>query len=548
MTCIVNTKLSSNRDTPRLWLEGAKMAREGFYPGMRYDLKLEQGKMQILPNDDGKYTVSTRKRNGSEFPLVDVTRKDLADIFAGVELLRVLIRNKSIIVTPHHQQLRVKEREERFLNKLRNGESLAVCSMFHGGGVLDSAIHEGLQDVGVASHVAVAVEIDGDYLDSSLVNNSQLWDKSSIVVEAPIQSVNLKSGSDFSVDISIAGIPCTGASRAGRTKGKLAHAESHPEAGAMFYSVLKFFEQQNPVIGIIENVPEYSHTSSMEVIRSVLDTLGYTLQERVLEGNEFGALENRKRLCVVAISKGLADYFDLAAVMPIRKKEESISQILEDISPDSDRFKTYSYLSAKEQRDRADGKGFSRQMLLGSEGSCNTLNRTYHKGQSTGVFVVHPTNPDLSRLLTPIEHCRAKGIPESLIAGLSDTKAHEVLGQAVIYPAFQAVARSLGRSMWNMAGVVTVQVEVVDTTENFIGGDDIHSGVAIVSTTTGEVSASPADAKRERDVFVLDDAISVVSNDVGPELDQFNFDTLPVGFSEQGRPRLNHNQLSLLGL
>lgn len=40
----------------------------------------------------------------------------------------------------------------------------------------------------------------------------------------------------------------------------------------------------------------------------------------------------------------------------------------------------------------------------------------------------------LERLLTVAEHARVKLIPESLVSGLSDTIAHQGLGQSVLLP------------------------------------------------------------------------------------------------------------------
>ncbi|MEC6096371.1 hypothetical protein [Enterobacter hormaechei] len=76
-------------------------------------------------------------------PIIDLTVQELATVFDGVEMLRVFIRNGAIVISAHHQQERVIERVNRLISKLENGESLSVCSLFHGGGVLDKAIHAG---------------------------------------------------------------------------------------------------------------------------------------------------------------------------------------------------------------------------------------------------------------------------------------------------------------------------------------------------------------------------------------------------------------------
>ena len=171
--------------------------------------------------------------------------------------------------------------------------------------------------------------MESKYLDSSLSNNPELWNEDSIVIESPIQSVNL-SRNPPEVDFILAGIPCTGASKAGRTSNKLKFAESHDEAGACFFHFLEFVKALNPVGLVIENVPEYQNTASMVVIRSVLQSLGYKIQERVLSGNEFGVLEERKRLCCIAISEGV-EGFDLDKVVPSRQKPNTINDILDAV-------------------------------------------------------------------------------------------------------------------------------------------------------------------------------------------------------------------------
>ncbi len=445
MPTLYNTTLGVARGISRVWLEGQKLAKEGYEPGMKLDFKPVGDRVMLTPSESGRFTVSKRTKNGRVTPLLEIREALLSEIFDGVEMLRVSIQRGKIIITAHHQERLVSERVDRLISKMANQEPLSVCSVFHGGGVLDKAMHDGFEQAGVKSKLAMAIELEGKYLDSSRRNNPELWDESSIAIESPVQRVAL-SGNPPPVDIVIGGIPCTGASKSGKSKNKLQFAESHEAAGAMFFSFLQLVQSLNPALVIGENVPEYQSTASMEVIRSVLGSLGYDVHETVLEGPEFGSLENRKRLCFVGVSKGLGG-FDISKVQSLHKKPESIADILEPVPLDSDRWKDFTYLADKEVRDKAAGKGFSRQLLKGDEATCGTIGKGYAKCRSTEPFLIHPQDESLSRLFTPIEHCRVKGIPESVIDGLSDTVAHEILGQSVIYPVFEAVAFGLGEHL-----------------------------------------------------------------------------------------------------
>lgn len=451
MSVIINTKMGENRGKARVWLEGIKLWREGFRPGMRYDLELKDSRIVLRTSDAGHFTISKRERGGKVLPIIDICSNELRRLFAGVQMLRVAIKQGTIVITAHGSHDRVKERVQRLVQKVAAGVPLDVCSLFHGGGVLDKALHAGLAQAEVKSHVAVAVEIDSRYIDSSLENNPELWTDRSVVIDSPIQAVEIAASAP-SVDVLVGGIPCTGASKSGRSKNKLEFAESHPDAGAMFFHFLQFVQTLNPAIVLIENVPEYANTASMEVIRSVLGSLGYDVQERILDGNDFGALERRKRLCVVASSHGLENAdFHLSLVKANQEKPATISEILEPVALDDPRWRSFDYLAEKEVRDLAAGKGFDRQLLDGSEPYCGTIGKDYSKCRSTEPFLRHPQDSNLSRLFTPVEHARVKGIPETTVAGLPDSVAHQVLGQSVIYPVFKAVGFAIGSALMRFA-------------------------------------------------------------------------------------------------
>lgn len=514
MTTIINTKLGEKGNAKRIWLEGTKLAREGYQPGQKYDLELKDSEVVIRVNESGKYIVSKRTRNGVTKPIIDITSQQLAELFQGVETVRVLIRKETIVISAHHQHAQVKERLERFINKIETGQPLTVCSLFHGGGVLDKAIHSGLKRAGIPSTISVAVEMEPKYLDASLRNNRELWNDRSIVIESEIQAIDLKRNPPL-VEICVAGIPCEGASPAGRSRNKTwgdstgGYAESHASSGALFFNFLQFIDAVQPMVIVLENVGQYSSSASMEVIRSVLASWGYNVQETILDGNAFGVLERRKRLCVVATTVGF-DMFDINNVIPLRKKEQTISEILEPIPLDSPIWREFTYLKDKMIADMAKGNGFKRQLLTGDAEYLGTIGKSYQKARSTEPFILHPENPELSRLLTPLEHCRVKGVPPSIIDNESDTVAHEILGQGIVFPAFEAVAYALGKSCWESVNKKLVQIEVVDIDQCIIGGSNFHWVPAIIEPT-GILKLAPTAESWGMPIHVDDGVVRIAS-------------------------------------
>ncbi|MBJ2213970.1 MULTISPECIES: DNA cytosine methyltransferase [Pseudomonas] len=453
MTTVITTHIQENRTVPRLWLEGAKLAHAGVEIGVQYFLsvskQLRRIELRPAPNDfAGKtFKVSTRTRNDRVSPLMEIRDAILNEVFEVGTKVRVAIQKGRIIISQTHIAIKIQERVNAFLDKLKNGEPLSVISLFHGGGVLDKAMHHGLQRGGLDSFVKVGVELEGNYIDASLVNNPELWREESIVLNGDVRDINLMGSGIPQCQLLYGGVPCTGASIAGVAKNQLSCAEEHSTAGTLFIDFIDWVKATNPAIVVLENVVEYAKSVGMTVIRSVLTGLGYQVSETTLDGAQMGSLEKRKRLCMVATTPGVCGMVDFNELVPTRVKEEKIADVLEYVPADSDRWKPFDYLADKEVRDIAAGKGFKRQLLTGEEDGCGVIGRGYAKARSTEPFIISPWNPSLSRLLTPAEHAAVKTAPVSLVRGVSETTAHEILGQSVVYEAVVAIGELIARTV-----------------------------------------------------------------------------------------------------
>jgi DNA (cytosine-5)-methyltransferase 1 len=451
MTTVLNLKIGEAKATPRLWMEGEKLARAGVKIGARYSLVSPSSDRielrEVGADHQGQtFTVSKRTRHGFLRPLMEIRSFALREIFQNHEKVRVAIRHGRIVITANHLETKMLERSRRLLDKLRRGASLALASLFHGFGVLDKALHAGFKRSGLSTFVKVAVERESAYLDVSLRNNTELWTDESVAVCSDVRDMDWSRNAP-QCEVLAAGIPCVGASKSGMARNHLEFAEDHEHAGALFIDYLDAVKAMNPAIVVAENVPEYLNTASMAVIRSVLNSLGYRLHEMVLCGSDFGVLERRRRMVLVGVCKALPQHFDFALLEAVESQNLTMAQALEPIADDSPRWKSYDYLADKAVRDKAAKKGFARQLLESTADGCGTIGKGYAKGRSTEPFMIHPTNPLLSRLLTPVEHARVKGIPLEVIEGESETVAHEGLGQSVIYPKFEAVGFEIGRSI-----------------------------------------------------------------------------------------------------
>lgn len=441
---VTYSKIGQQRGHKRLWLEGARLEAAGFAPGASYRLVIDDVARSIkLLREDGSRVVSRKVVRERVLPVIDICNGEILKLFGSAATrVKVEISTGCVVVTIHPLDAAQHDRVQRLKTKLESGLPLEVGSIAHGGGVLDNALHAGFARSGINTHLAWAIEIEGDYLAASMANN-EVFCADTVAIHGAMEEVDFAALG--SVDCIHAGIPCTGASVAGRSKNKLKAAEHHETAGVLFYSLLAIIKAVNPAIIIFENVVPFSSTLSMYTIRQMLVQWGYALHERTLDGNSMGALEDRKRMCMVAVPAGIA--FDFDALVAVREKEPRLADVLEDIPADSPLFQNYQYLADKEVRDIAAGKGFRRQLLTPEATACGCIGAGYQKIRSTEPMVAHPSDSSKSRLLTPLEHARVKTIPPHLVAGVPKTTANEILGQSVIWLAFVSVGILVAQSL-----------------------------------------------------------------------------------------------------
>lgn len=445
-------KIGQCKGHPRLWMQGSRPAKAGFTPGTRYNVKPDREKKMLILEvvQDGVRVVSRKAQGEKEVPVIDLNSSEMLSLFEGMNAVRLVMQAGRIFILPLASELAVQERSERLHAKLEKCEPLMVGSLSHGGGVLSHALHAGLADAGIQTKLAFANDIREELLDQASVKNDA-WNAETIALAAPMQELafdHYAMGKLPRVELLEMGLPCSGASVAGKARRGLGHAEEHPEVGHLVVSALAIIAKIQPVLIVLENVKQYLTTASMWILRHQLRDMGYELHETVLQAAEWNALEHRERMCMVAVTRGLS--FDFSKLERPTEIERRIADILDAEVPE-DRWSEMSGLKAKEERDKAAGKGFAMQIVTAFDTKCPTITKGYAKVRSTDPKVQHPTNPDLLRQFSPAEHARIKNCPERLIEGLSATLAHELLGQSICYDPFRAVGKLIGRACGEVA-------------------------------------------------------------------------------------------------
>lgn len=441
-------KIGTHRGAPRLFLDGLQASRAGFAPGDRFNVAIDGTSVVISRNKDGSRTVSRRDKGDQAYPVIDINNKELLAMFEGMDELRVVVAKDHVYLLPLASQVKKVERIERLAGKIARGEPLAMGSLSHGGGILSHAIHQGLNDAGMRADLTFVNEIRTDLIEHAIGQNDA-WGENTRAVVMGMQEV---AQDDWllqalpKLEVLEMGLPCSGASQAGRTKRALEKMEDHPEVGHLMFAALTILSKTQPAVVLLENVPQYAKSASAQILRLQLRDMGYTCHEAVLEGKDFGCLENRVRWCLVGVTAGVE--FDFERLAPTVRMVNTMADVIDySIADDDPKWRAYQGLKDKAARDKEDGKGFRMQVVTEDSTSIPTLRKGYAKAGTCDPLLQHPTDPSLLRLLTAAEHARVKGVPPGLIEGLSETIAHQLLGQGIVYEPFRAVGQRIGESV-----------------------------------------------------------------------------------------------------
>lgn len=455
MNILVNTVIGLNRGSERIWVEqfGLSLAAD---IGQSFELSLEGSTISATPSLDGTLLLSKRtiKSSGVVKPLLelrskhceDAFGKKISDIFTGCKTIRVVIKAGVVLFKAGALCLKRLLSVAKTKAKLRDGNPLSVASFFSGVGVFDRALHKSFENAGISSEIKLLVERESDYLNAMLRNQPELFSNDCTIIQSDTKLLDFSDKGSKHYDLFVCSPACTSTSPAGRAKTKRTPEEC-PDAGCGFLDVLRFVQCHLPTVMVLENERSYKNTAGFKVIENRLKKLGYSLSYEVLDGVDFGGFEPRKRVFLVASLLFEFDFDNLAKYSNIR----TINSVLEDVELDSNKYKTYSYLESKRVRDEAEGKGFARSVHNGSEFRLkNIIRRQYAKAGSCDPYFQHPLDDSLTRLFTSKENANLRDVSHVVVDGLSETKAHQALGQSGVFTVVTALFDELAYQLNKM--------------------------------------------------------------------------------------------------
>lgn len=286
---------------------------------------------------------------------------------------------------------------------------------------------------------------------------SSEWDKHAQMVykanfndlpDGDITKVNEKNIPDH--EILCAGFPCQPFSISGKQLG------FDDSRGTLFFDVARIVKEKKPKVVFMENVKNFARHDdgrTLAVVQAVMEELGYTFYQKVLNAVDYGVPQKRERIYMVCFRNDLnISNFEFPKPFKLAKHVEDY--LLPD-SPETlnlvvERNDTimasnipYEY-SNKPIRIGTVNKGGQGERIYSPKGIAITLS-----AEGGGVFA--KTGGYLingkTRKLHIRECARLMGYPETYILSDSVSQAYKQLGNSVVVDVLQLIAGEIGKKL-----------------------------------------------------------------------------------------------------
>lgn len=259
------------------------------------------------------------------------------------------------------------------------------------------------------------------------------------LVEGDIKDISTKDIPKF--DILTAGFPCQAFSSVGLLQG------FDDPRGNLFFEVIRVVKDIKPRVVFLENVAnllKHDDGNTFNVIKSMLEELGYTVLFQVMNAKEYGNLpQQRNRIYIVAFRfmKNLIK-FKYPEMIPLTRtafdlydKERQDDKYYMDGHRMWDRM--MEYMTERDRVYRFTDWGLSRSR----EGICPTLLAAMGSRFERIPFFYDNYSV---RLMTPRECARMQGFPENYILPETNEKqVYKQIGNSVAVPVVYRIAENI---------------------------------------------------------------------------------------------------------
>lgn len=212
-----------------------------------------------------------------------------------------LVRGPFLNLSPHPLACSTADELRKLAPRVKRPKA---ADLFCGAGGLSLGLAEAGYDV------VLAVDHDDEALETHRAHHPGMsvnWDLADPAVVEEIAGLIADTG----ISLVAGGPPCQPFSKAGRSmmrdlvkRGRRHH---HDQRKDLWESFLTVVELSRPQAVVMENVPDMALDRGMVILRTMverLESIGYSVEERVVDTWRFGVPQFRQRLILVALANG----------------------------------------------------------------------------------------------------------------------------------------------------------------------------------------------------------------------------------------------------
>lgn len=214
-----------------------------------------------------------------------------------------LVRGPFLRLPPHPDRATSKAELIDLVGRLREQDPdvRLAADLFSGAGGISLGLeHSGFTTVVAVDHYPEAVETHGHHFRGMSLD----WDLADVDrVEALAEILT-----EIHVDVIAGGPPCQPFSKAGRSgirhRVRNGLRDPHDQRRDLWRSFLEVVQLVQPPAVLMENVPDMALDREMFILRAMveeLESLGYGVEERIVETWRYGVPQFRQRLILVAL-------------------------------------------------------------------------------------------------------------------------------------------------------------------------------------------------------------------------------------------------------
>ena len=230
-------------------------------------------------------------------------------------------------------------------------------------------------------------------------------------------------------------------------------------------------EKMNPSVICFENTKAFINSKTLDLIKRQLT--GYRFEQVILDSHDFGEIESRRRACVIAVSEGLPSLGLVDLKPPVVHSRPILSDYMEAVPEDSPLWREFAHLIRKDKDTRTN---YRNTLYSGCASKIGTLIASSASAKAGSPMIRHPTNPNLQRQVTELEHARIRDLPKGVFDQVmavangthqlvskrgSKTAVHRLCGNGVSKKVWQKVGQFLGRYLTNDVSGVKPQLDLV---------------------------------------------------------------------------------------